>query len=205
MSVLPDRIRTAEHASLTALAQAARPIDGGDDDYDELIGEISDRRVVLIGEATHGSHDFYCERARITRRLIEHHGFTVVAVEADWPDAYRVNRYVMGLSDDRSATEALSDFRRFPTWMWRNTDVVEFVDWMHEHNSRISDPMHMARFHGLDLYSLRTSIEAVVGISRRDRSGRGTTRPRAILVLRPRRRRGPGIRVRARIRAGGPL
>jgi erythromycin esterase-like protein len=162
MSVLPDRIRTADHASLTALAQAARPIDGGDDDFEELIGEISDRRVVLIGEATHGSHDFYCERARITRRLIEHHGFTVVAVEADWPDAYRVNRYVMGLSDDRSATDALSDFRRFPTWMWRNTDVVEFVDWMHEHNSRISDPMHMARFHGLDLYSLRTSIDAVV-------------------------------------------
>jgi erythromycin esterase-like protein len=162
MSVLPDRIRTADHAALTALAQAARPIDGRDDDYDELLAEIADRRVVLIGEATHGSHDFYSERARITRRLVEDHGFTVVAVEADWPDAYRVNRYVMGLSDDRSATEALADFRRFPTWMWRNTDVVEFVDWMREHNARTADPLHMARFHGLDLYSLRTSIDAVI-------------------------------------------
>ena len=162
MTVLPDRYRTTERAALTAIGQAARPIEGRDDDYDELLGEISDRRVVLIGEATHGSHDFYRERARITRRLVEDHGFTVVAVEADWPDAYRVNRFVMGLSDDRSATEALADFRRFPTWMWRNTEVVEFVDWLHDHNARSTDPREMARFHGLDLYSLHTSIAAVV-------------------------------------------
>ena len=162
MTVLPDRLRTASGAALTALGNAARPIEGCDDDYDELLAEISDRRVVLIGEATHGSHDFYLERARITQRLIEDHGFTVVAVEADWPDAYRVNRYVMGLSNDRSAAEALADFRRFPTWMWRNTEMVQFVDWLRERNDKISDPLRMARFHGLDLYSLRTSIEAVV-------------------------------------------
>jgi erythromycin esterase-like protein len=162
MTVLPDRERTASGAALAALGNAARPIEGHDDDYDELLAEISDRRVVLIGEATHGSHDFYLERARITQRLIEDHGFTVVAVEADWPDAYRVNRYVMGLSNDRSADEALADFRRFPTWMWRNTEVVQFVDWLRDRNDKISDPLRMARFHGLDLYSLRTSIEAVV-------------------------------------------
>jgi erythromycin esterase-like protein len=162
MTVLHDRYRTTDRSALTALARAARPIDGSDGDYDELLDEISDRRVVLIGEATHGSHDFYRERARITRRLVEDHGFTVVAVEADWPDASRVNRFVMGLSDDRSATDALEDFRRFPTWMWRNTEVVEFVEWMHEHNARTADPLHMARFHGLDLYSLRTSIDAVI-------------------------------------------
>ena len=162
MTVLPDRYRTASGAALASLGRAARPIEGRDDDYDELLAEISDRRVVLIGEATHGSHDFYLERARITQRLIEDHGFTVVAVEADWPDAYRVNRYVMGLSNDRSAGEALADFRRFPTWMWRNTEVVQFVDWLRERNDKISDPLRMARFHGLDLYSLRTSIEAVV-------------------------------------------
>lgn len=162
MTVLPDRERTASDAALAALGNAARPIEGHDDDYDELLAEISDRRVVLIGEATHGSHDFYLERARITQRLIEDHGFTVVAVEADWPDAYRVNRYVMGLSNDRSADEALADFRRFPTWMWRNTEVVQFVDWLRDRNDKISDPLRMARFHGLDLYSLRTSIEAVV-------------------------------------------
>jgi erythromycin esterase-like protein len=162
MTVLPDRARTASDAALAALGNAARPIEGHDDDYDELLAEISDRRVVLIGEATHGSHDFYLERARITQRLIEDHGFTVVAVEADWPDAYRVNRYVMGLSNDRSADEALADFQRFPTWMWRNTEVVQFVDWLRDRNDKISDPLRMARFHGLDLYSLRTSIEAVV-------------------------------------------
>lgn len=162
MTVLPDRYRTASSAALASLGNAARPIEGRDDDYDELLAEISDRRVVLIGEATHGSHDFYLERARITQRLIEDHGFTVVAVEADWPDAYRVNRYVMGLSNDRSAAVALTDFRRFPTWMWRNTEVVQFVDWLRDRNDKISDPLRMARFYGLDLYSLRTSIEAVV-------------------------------------------
>jgi erythromycin esterase-like protein len=162
MTVLPDRYRSASGAALASLGRAARPIEGRDDDYDELLAEISDRRVVLIGEATHGSREFYLERARITKRLIEDHGFTVVAVEADWPDAYRVNRYVMGLSNDRSAAEALEDFRRFPTWMWRNTEVVQFVDWLRERNDKISDPLRMTRFHGLDLYSLRTSIEAVV-------------------------------------------
>jgi erythromycin esterase-like protein len=162
VTTLRDPARTADGTALASLGRAARPIEGRDDDYDELLAEISDRRVVLIGEATHGSHDFYLERARITQRLIEDHGFTVVAVEADWPDAYRVNRYVMGLSNDRSAADALADFRRFPTWMWRNTEVVQFVDWLRERNDKISDPLRMARFHGLDLYSLRTSIEAVV-------------------------------------------
>ncbi|MGE5210647.1 MAG: erythromycin esterase family protein [Acidobacteriota bacterium] len=162
MTVLPDRLRTAGPAALAELGRAARPVEGRGDDYDELVDRVADRRVVLIGEATHGSHDFYRERARITRRLIEEHGFTVVAVEADWPDAYRVNRYVMGLSADRSAAEALADFRRFPTWMWRNTEVLQFVDWLHAHNAQAPDPLHMARFHGLDLYSLRSSIEAVV-------------------------------------------
>ena len=121
MTVLPDRYRTVNRAALVALGQAARPIEGRDDDYDELLAQIADRRVVLIGEATHGSHEFYRERARITQRLIEDHGFTVVAVEADWPDASRVNRYVMGLSADRCAADALADFRRFPTCKWLNT------------------------------------------------------------------------------------
>ena len=100
MSAVPDLYRTASRASLADLGQAARPIEGRDDDYDELLDLIADRRVVLIGEASHGSEDFYRERARITQRLIEEHGFTVVAVEADWPDADRANRFVMGSSDD---------------------------------------------------------------------------------------------------------
>ena len=101
----------------------------------ELIGQSP---FVLLGEASHGTYEFYRERARITQRLIEEKGFTAVAVEADWPDAYRVNRYVRGAGDDVDAEEALSDFRRFPRWMWRNTVVVDFVEWLRTHNDAIS-------------------------------------------------------------------
>ncbi len=162
MSTLPDLYRTASRASLADLGRAARPIEGRDDDYDELLDLVGDRRVVLIGEASHGSEDFYRERARITERLIEEHGFTVVAVEADWPDADRTNRFVMGSSDDVTAAEALSDFRRFPAWMWRNTEVVRFVEWLRDHNDRMGNPRRKVRFQGLDLYSLRASMDAVV-------------------------------------------
>lgn len=117
---------------------------------------------MLIGEATHGTHEFYRERARITRLLIDECNFTAVAVEADWPDAYRVNRYVMGQSHDPDAGSALSDFRRFPAWMWRNRDVLAFVDWMRARNDAHAHPATKARFYGLDLYSLRASIEAVI-------------------------------------------
>jgi erythromycin esterase-like protein len=145
-----------------ALAGAAYEITGSDHDYDALIALARDRRVVLLGEASHGSHEFYDERARITRRLIDECGFTIVAVEADWPDAYRVNKYVTGLSSDPTARSALDGFQRFPGWMWRNTDVVEFVEWLRARNDAQQGPAAKARFYGLDLYSLRTSIEAVV-------------------------------------------
>jgi len=137
-------------------------VTGGQDDYDSLVDNVADRRFVLIGEASHGTHDFYAERARITRHLIEECGFNAVAVEADWPDAYRVNRYVMGLSDDSDADTALSDFRRFPSWMWRNRDVLAFVEWLRSRNDAQVTPRLKARFYGLDLYSLRASMEAVV-------------------------------------------
>jgi erythromycin esterase-like protein len=133
-----------------------------DQDYDRLLEWVGDRRFVLLGEASHGSHEFYRERARITKRLIEEKGFVAVAVEADWPDAYRVNRYVLGRSSDDDASSALADFERFPEWMWRNKDVVRFVSWLRERNDRCEDPLDRARFYGLDLYSLRASMEAVV-------------------------------------------
>src|SRR5512132_2881408 len=117
-----------------AVHEAAHPLTGEMDDYEPLMQLIGDARLVLIGEASHGTHDFYRERAQITKRLIKEKGFTAVAVEADWPDAYRVNRYVRGMSDDLDAVEALTDFRRFPTWMWRNTVVVEFIEWLRAHN-----------------------------------------------------------------------
>jgi len=145
-----------------AVARTARPVTGAADDYDGLLDLVGNRRFVLIGEASHGTHEFYRERARITRRLIDECNFTAVAVEADWPDAYRVNRYVMGLSHDPDAGSALSDFRRFPAWMWRNRDVLAFVEWMRARNDAHAHPATKARFYGLDLYSLRASIEAVI-------------------------------------------
>jgi erythromycin esterase-like protein len=138
------------------------PIRDDADDYDGLVEQLADRPFVLIGEATHGTREFYRERARITRRLIEQQEVTAIAVEADWPDAYRVNRFIMGMSADRDAGAALADFRRFPAWMWRNTEMLEFIDWLRAHNDRQIDPAWKVRFYGLDLYSLQASMEAVV-------------------------------------------
>lgn len=147
--------------SAAALAAVARPLDGGPGDYDALLELVGDARFVLIGEATHGTHEFYEERARITQRLIREKGFTAVAVEADWPDAYRVNRYVRGEGQDTSANEALSGFERFPAWMWRNTDVASFVDWLRGHNMGLQTGPKVG-FYGLDLYSLFTSVREVL-------------------------------------------
>jgi erythromycin esterase-like protein/predicted phosphoribosyltransferase len=162
----PEATRTAQDTydtpPLDAVRKAARPLTGADRDYDPLMELIGERRFVLLGEASHGTHEFYRERARITQRLIEEKGFTAVAVEADWPDAYRVNRYVRGAGDDVDAAEALSDFRRFPRWMWRNTVVVDFVEWLRTHNDTISPAGRKAGFYGLDLYSLHASMKAVI-------------------------------------------
>jgi erythromycin esterase-like protein len=146
--------------AVAAIRAAARPLTGGKRDYDALLDLVGDARFVLLGEATHGTHEFYEERARITRRLIEDKGFHAVAVEADWPDAYRVNRYVRGRGADRDANEALSGFQRFPNWMWRNTDVAAFVEWLRHHNTHA--PGLQVGFYGLDLYSLFSSIEEVL-------------------------------------------
>jgi erythromycin esterase-like protein len=131
------------------------------DGFGPLLEAIGSARLVLIGEATHGTHEFYRARAELTKALILRKGFNVVAVEADWPDAYRVNRWVQQAATDSDAEAALDDFRRFPRWMWRNRDVVEFLDWLHAHDARL--PTHTRTgFYGLDLYSLHASIEAVL-------------------------------------------
>ena len=124
---------------------------------DDLIG---DARVVLIGESSHGTHDFYQARADITRWLIQDKDFCAVAVEGDWPDAYRVNRFVRGIGD-ATADEALKGFERFPAWMWRNTVVRDFADWLRDRNQRVDD-QHQAGFYGLDLYSLHRSMQEVI-------------------------------------------
>lgn len=117
---------------------------------------------VLIGEASHGTHEFYRTRAELTRRLVQELGFNAVAIEGDWPDTYRVNQFVRGASDDRDANAALSGFRRFPQWMWRNADVLEFVTWLRAFNDSAREDTRMAGIYGLDLYSLDASRHAVL-------------------------------------------
>lgn len=147
---------------IRAVGENAHAMAGSQQDYGPLMELIDDSRFVLIGEASHGTHEFYQTRAEITERLIKAKGFLAVAVEADWPDAYRVNRYVQGRSDDAEAVEALGSFKRFPTWMWRNTDVVEFVAWLREYNDALPEGTRKVGFYGLDLYSLHASARAVL-------------------------------------------
>lgn len=146
---------------LGVLHRAVHEVTGAADDYDQIIDAARDAHFVLIGEASHGTHEFYAERATITRRLIQEQGFHAVAVEADWPDAYRVNEYVRGIGTDATPDAALGGFIRFPTWMWRNRVVEEFVSWLREHNDG-RPPAGQAGFYGLDLYSLYTSLGEVL-------------------------------------------
>jgi len=131
------------------------------DGFGQLFEAIGGAEVVLIGEASHGTHEFYRARAELTKALIQRAGFNIVAVEADWPDAYRANRWVRFASDDRDADAALGDFLRFPRWMWRNTDVVDFIAWLRDFNGTQPAAAH-AGFYGLDLYSLHASADAVL-------------------------------------------
>ena len=148
---------------VAVIRASASPVDDGVLADAALFDLVGDAHFVLIGEASHGTHEFYEARARMTRRLIEDKGFCAVAVEADWPDAYRVNRYVRGRSDDVTAEEALRGFERFPTWMWRNAAVLEFVGWLREYNDRTgAGERAKAGFYGLDLYSLYRSIHEVI-------------------------------------------
>jgi erythromycin esterase-like protein len=145
-----------------SIREAAVPLSKRGADYDPLMDLVGDARFVLLGEASHGTHEFYRERAQITKRLIEEKNFRAVAVEADWPDAYRVNRYVRNETNDQDAEEALSDFQRFPTWMWRNADVLDFIGWLRDHNDTVDRESEKVGFYGLDLYSLHRSIESVL-------------------------------------------
>lgn len=141
------------------IARYGEPLETADDaDLDALMERIGDARVVLIGEASHGTSEFYSLRARITRQLIEQKGFCIVAAEADWPDAARIDHYVRHRG---AAPSEWTAFSRFPTWMWRNTDVRDFVDWLHDHN-RSLQPEQRTGFYGLDLYSLYNSTQAVI-------------------------------------------
>ncbi|MDP9240190.1 MAG: erythromycin esterase family protein, partial [Actinomycetota bacterium] len=156
---------TAEQrpTEVSVIQSEAGPVADGVPPLDAWLDLVGDARLVLIGEASHGTHEFYAARAAMTRRLIEERGFCAVAAEADWPDAYRVNRYVRGRTDDATGEEALRGFERFPTWMWRNTVVLDFVEWLRERNDGLGDDVRgKAGWYGLDVYSLYRSIEQVI-------------------------------------------
>ncbi|CAF0858966.1 unnamed protein product [Adineta ricciae] len=133
-------------------------------DYDSILSAIGDGQIVLIGEASHGTHDFYSHRAEITKRLIQEKGFTIIACEADWPPAYRVNQWIKSTSTStiKDAEDSLRDFTRFPPWLWRNTVIVDFLTWLRQYNENINDRKAKIGFFGLDLYSLQSSREEVL-------------------------------------------
>jgi erythromycin esterase-like protein len=156
----PDAQLSAAPA-LASIAAGAQPIRSAATDYDPLIGSIGDARFVLLGEATHGTHEFYRERARISMRLVREQRFRAVVIEADWPDAGRVNRYVRGLGVDASAEAALSDFADFPRWMWRNAEFRDFVEELRAHNASLP-PSQQVGVYGMDVYNLFGAADAVV-------------------------------------------
>lgn len=155
--------RFAPDAQLSKLVrQFAQPFTGEHSDLDSLMNLVFDHSFVLIGEASHGTHEYYKTRIELTKRLIEEKKFNVIALEADWPDAWLVNRYVKGQAGASSAYESLSGFQRFPTWLWRNADVLAFIEWLKAYNDKISQYDRKVGFYGLDLYSLYRSADAVV-------------------------------------------
>lgn len=159
--------RPSRHSTMEApdelvqvLRRHAEPLPSPDEveAFGRFFDRFGDARVVLLGEATHGTSEFYRARAAITRRLIERHGFTLVAVEADWPDAARIDDYVRHQAPRPRKGDV---FARFPTWMWRNQEVLAFADWLRGHNQGLEE-QRQASFHGLDVYSLSESIHAVL-------------------------------------------
>ena len=144
------------HALPLAAADGSNPRD-----VDAVIDAVGRARIVLIGEASHGTHEFYAMRAAITRRLIETRGFRAVAIEGDWPDTRRVDRYVRAIGPDADPDAALSGFRRFPQWMWRNTVMRDFVRWLRRWND-VHERDVRCGLYGLDLYSMHASIDAVL-------------------------------------------
>lgn len=163
----------------TASALASQPLTGGDRDYDALLAMTADARVVMLGEATHGSREFYRERARITRRLIEEQGFGAVVLEAPWEPVRRVDAYIRGEGRDTDASAALAGFVRFPDWTWRNGEVRDFVESLRAINRARAVQAAPVRLYGMDLYSVPESADAVVRhLARRSIAAAATARQR---------------------------
>jgi erythromycin esterase-like protein len=149
-------------SAIALVRKSAHKLSGKANDYDPLLKMIGDARFVMLGEATHGTHEFYRERARITQRLIEEKGFDAVVLEADWADAYRVNEFVRGSSADSTAEQSLAGFTRFPRWMWRNRDFRDLVASVRSFNDARRQDDEKAGIYGMDLYGLKESSDEVI-------------------------------------------
>ncbi|HEX6915190.1 MAG TPA: erythromycin esterase family protein [Chitinophagaceae bacterium] len=161
MHAFKSRPKLDEQEVVFNLQQLSCPLEKAAD-LDPLLKRIGDARIVMLGEATHGSHEFYNWRAHITRRLIEEKGFSFVAVEGDWPDCYKVNRYVKNYpGSGDNIQQVLKQFNRWPTWMWANWEMMAFCEWLRDHN-RLLTSAEKTGFYGLDVYSLYESLEAIV-------------------------------------------
>ena len=178
-------LNAADSANVAMVRAAAIPITGARTDYDSLMALVGDARFVLLGEATHGTQEFYRERARITQRLIQEKGFSGVAIEGEWPDAQAVHRFVHGTGGPATAEEALRGFTSgFPQWMWANTAIRDLVVWMRGYNAG-RPPQQQAGFYGLDVYSWFESADSVVAyLSRTDPAAAARARQR-YACLRP--------------------
>jgi erythromycin esterase-like protein len=150
---------TAPPELIAQVRAIGRPL-RGERDLDPLMARVGDARCVLLGEASHGTHEYYTWRTAVSRRLIEEKGFSFIAVEGDWPDCYRVNRYVKG-EEGGSAREVLHAFNRWPTWMWANEEVADLAEWLRAHNRRLPEGKQVG-FYGLDVYSLWDSLYQVL-------------------------------------------
>jgi erythromycin esterase len=156
---MTDRSPAALAADIRSLA---RPL-AADSDLDPLVARAAGRRFVAIGEASHGTHEYYDWRSRLSRRLIVEEGFAWIGVEGDWPDCWRIDRWVRGLADQQlDARTLLAGFDRWPTWMWANTDVADFIAWLRDLNLARPESERVG-FYGLDVYSLWDSLDRVIG------------------------------------------
>ncbi|HEX8191341.1 MAG TPA: erythromycin esterase family protein, partial [Allosphingosinicella sp.] len=148
-------------AAAQAIREAARPIAGGDADYADVMASARGASRILLGESTHGTREYYQERARLSERLIREHGIVAVAIEGDWMPAYRVNLYVRGLGSDRSAGQALSGFTRFPEWMWPNAEFRDFIERLRAWNMARPAAQRVGVY-GMDVYDLFEAADAVL-------------------------------------------
>jgi erythromycin esterase-like protein len=168
-------------AAANLLRERSRPLQSPTD-LDPLLERIGDARVVMLGEASHGTHEYYTWRSHISRRLITEKGFSFIAVEGDWPDCYQLNQYIKGATQEKTADAVLQTFDRWPTWMWGNWEIVALAEWLKAHNEKGSNPVG---FYGLDVYSLWESLESVMAFVKKEDPEALETAQRAYQCFQP--------------------